>query len=35
VVWSYLTPIAGQEAITGLWSFYPDRTQIIVDGDQI
>jgi uncharacterized protein (DUF427 family) len=35
VVWSYLTPIDGQEAIAGLWSFYPDRTQITVDGEQI
>jgi uncharacterized protein (DUF427 family) len=35
IVWSYLTPIEGQEAIAGLWSFYPDRAQVTVDGETI
>lgn len=35
VVWAYLTPIEGQEAIAGLWSFYPDRAEILVDGERI
>jgi uncharacterized protein (DUF427 family) len=35
VVWSYLDPIEGAEDITGLWSFYPDRAEILVDGARI
>jgi len=32
LVWGYETPIAGSEGIAGLVSFYPDRTQLTVDG---
>jgi uncharacterized protein (DUF427 family) len=35
IVWSYLTPIDGQETIAGLWSFYPDRAEVTVDGERI
>jgi uncharacterized protein (DUF427 family) len=32
VVWYYPTPIPACEAIAGMMSFYPDRTQLFVDG---
>jgi uncharacterized protein (DUF427 family) len=32
IVWAYETPIAQAADITGLLSFYPDRSQITVDG---
>ncbi|HEY3605352.1 MAG TPA: DUF427 domain-containing protein [Sporichthyaceae bacterium] len=35
VVWYYPTPIPACEAIAGMMSFYPDRTQLFVDGKPI
>jgi uncharacterized protein (DUF427 family) len=35
VVWAYENPIAGADAIAGHLSFYPDRTQITVDGQPL
>ena len=35
VVWSYETPIAGSEGIKELLSFYPDRTELLVDGELV
>lgn len=35
IVWSYLTPIEGAQDIAGLWSFYPDRAEVTVDGERI
>jgi uncharacterized protein (DUF427 family) len=32
LVWSYPTPIPSAAAIAGMMSFYPDRTQLFVDG---
>lgn len=32
VIWTYPTPIPACEAIAGMMSFYPDRTQLFVDG---
>jgi len=32
LVWSYETPIPQAEAIVGLMSFYPERVQLIVNG---
>ena len=32
IVWAYETPIDAATDITGLLSFYPDRTEITVDG---
>ena len=32
IVWAYEEPIADAAAITGLLSFYPERTTITVDG---
>jgi uncharacterized protein (DUF427 family) len=31
IVWSYESPIAGAEAITGLMCFYPDRVEMKVE----
>ncbi len=33
IVWGYETPIPAAAGITGLLSFYPDRTEITVDGE--
>lgn len=33
LVWSYEEPIAGAEDIAGHLSFFPDRTEITVDGE--
>jgi len=35
VIWTYPTPIPACEAITGMMSFYPDRTQLFVDGKPV
>jgi uncharacterized protein (DUF427 family) len=32
VVWSYETPIPSAAEIAGYLSFYPDRTEVMVDG---
>lgn len=32
IVWGYETPIEQAKDIAGLYSFYPDRTEITVDG---
>jgi uncharacterized protein (DUF427 family) len=34
LVWSYETPIPQAEGIVGLMSFYPDRVQLIVNGQR-
>jgi uncharacterized protein (DUF427 family) len=34
-VWSYETPIAEAEGITGLMSFYNERVDIVVDGERL
>jgi uncharacterized protein (DUF427 family) len=33
LVWSYETPIADAEGITGLMTFYNERVDIVVDGE--
>lgn len=33
LAWAYEAPIPGATEITGLLSFYPDRTETTVDGD--
>jgi uncharacterized protein (DUF427 family) len=35
LVWSYETPIAEAEGITGLMSFYNERVDIVVDGERL
>lgn len=35
VIWSYPEPIPRAAAIAGMMSFYPDRAQVFVDGEQI
>jgi uncharacterized protein (DUF427 family) len=35
IVWSYETPLPQAAGITGMMSFYPDRTQVTVDGHPI
>jgi uncharacterized protein (DUF427 family) len=35
VVWAYEAPIAAAADIAGLLSFYPDRTDITVDGETL
>jgi uncharacterized protein (DUF427 family) len=35
IAWSYETPIPAAADIKGLWSFYPDRVQITVDGEPL
>ena len=35
IVWSYETPLPEVVAISGMMSFYPDRTQVTVDGHPI
>jgi uncharacterized protein (DUF427 family) len=35
IVWGYETPIPAAEDVTGLLSFYPDRTEITVDGEVV
>ncbi len=35
IVWAYETPIAAAADIAGYLSFYPDRTEIIVDGQPL
>jgi uncharacterized protein (DUF427 family) len=35
VVWAYEEPIAAVAAIAGHLSFYPDRTEITVDGETL
>ncbi|MEO6629984.1 MAG: DUF427 domain-containing protein [Aquihabitans sp.] len=32
IVWGYETPLPGAEEIAGLLCFYPDRTELTVDG---
>jgi uncharacterized protein (DUF427 family) len=32
LIWTYPTPIPQCSAIAGMMSFYPDRTQLFVDG---
>ena len=34
VVWSYETPILQAEGITGIMCFYPDRTELTVNGER-
>jgi uncharacterized protein (DUF427 family) len=33
IVWAYETPIPAATDITGFLSFYPDRTEVTVDGE--
>jgi uncharacterized protein (DUF427 family) len=33
IVWAYEAPISAAAAITGFLSFYPNRTEITVDGE--
>jgi uncharacterized protein (DUF427 family) len=35
IVWGYETPIPAAAEIAGLLSFYPDRTEITVDGEPV
>ena len=35
IVWSYETPLPEAKAISGMLSFYPDRTRVTVDGQPI
>src|SRR3954447_13751164 len=35
VVWGYEAPIEAADAIAGYLSFYPERTTITVDGEQL
>lgn len=35
IVWSYEDPLTDAVAINGMLSFYPDRTQVTVDGHPI
>ena len=35
IVWSYDSPLPGAMGIKGMLSFYPDRTQVTVDGRPI
>jgi uncharacterized protein (DUF427 family) len=35
LVWSYETPIPDAEGITGLFSFYNERVDLVVDGEQL
>ncbi|HEX6392779.1 MAG TPA: DUF427 domain-containing protein [Acidimicrobiales bacterium] len=35
IVWSYETPIDGALEIKEMMSFYPDRTEVTVDGERI
>ncbi|HTO01201.1 MAG TPA: DUF427 domain-containing protein [Microthrixaceae bacterium] len=35
IVWSYESPLPAVTDITGYLSFYPDRVQIIVDGENL
>jgi uncharacterized protein (DUF427 family) len=35
LIWSYPTPIPSAAAIAGMMSFYPDRTQLFVDGKPV
>jgi uncharacterized protein (DUF427 family) len=35
IVWGYPDPIPGAEDIAGLLCFYPDRTELTVDGEVV
>lgn len=35
VVWAYETPLEAARDIAGMLSFYPDRTEIVVDGNPV
>lgn len=35
IVWSYETPIDGAVEIKEMMSFYPDRTEVTVDGERV
>lgn len=35
IAWSYETPIAQATDVTGMLSFYPDRTEVTVDGQSL
>ena len=35
IVWTYETPIPAANGITGLLSFYPDRVEILVNGQPL
>ena len=35
IVWSYETPTAQAAEVRGMMSFYPDRTEVIVDGQSL
>ncbi|MDE3202653.1 MAG: DUF427 domain-containing protein [Acidobacteriota bacterium] len=35
IVWSYEQPKVGVSDIAGMLSFYPDRTEILVDGEAL
>jgi uncharacterized protein (DUF427 family) len=35
IVWAYETPIESAADIAGYVSFYPDRTQVTVDGEPL
>jgi uncharacterized protein (DUF427 family) len=35
LIWTYPTPIPQSAAIAGMMSFYPDRTQLFVDGKPV
>jgi uncharacterized protein (DUF427 family) len=35
LIWCYREPIPGAAAIAGMFSFYPDRADVFVDGERI
>jgi uncharacterized protein (DUF427 family) len=35
IVWSYQTPTAQATEVKGMLSFYPDRTEVMVDGQSL
>lgn len=35
LIWFYPDPIPGAAAIAGMFSFYPDRAEVFVDGERI
>jgi uncharacterized protein (DUF427 family) len=35
IVWSYETPMAQAAGVRGMLSFYPDRTEVTVDGKSL
>jgi uncharacterized protein (DUF427 family) len=35
IVWAYDAPIPAAQGIVGMLSFYPDRVEILVDGERV